>query len=211
MIVEAKGLGKKFGRTWVFRNINCTFQTGQSVAILGANGAGKSTLMRILAGQMLPTEGKVVFSDPAGKIIPAEEQFQYLVWVAPYIELIEEMTLEELLDFHVSFRPLNCSKKECIRRLHLQAAAKRQIRYFSSGMKQRLRLGLAFYDKNASVMLLDEPTSNLDAHYVAWYRKEIETVCQEKLVIIASNVSQEYENIIKHEFFIPEIRKQSNY
>lgn len=207
MRIEAKNLGKKFGRNWIFRGLNLAFTTGKPVAILGANGSGKSTLMSILAGQLLPTEGRVTYYDDDSQPIAPEKQFARLNWVAPYIELVEEMTLRELLRFHIAFRPLTASVTEIMQWLHLEAAADREIRHFSSGMKQRLRLGLAFYDQTASVLLLDEPTANLDAHYTEWYRQEVQRLVSERLIVVASNLSIEYQNLTTQKILLTEIRK----
>ncbi|MGF1534477.1 MAG: ATP-binding cassette domain-containing protein [Bernardetiaceae bacterium] len=197
MNISLENVGKKFGRLWVFRAIHATFSTGVPTAVLGGNGSGKSTLLRLIAGQMLPSEGEIRH----GKL-PIEDWFAGLCWVSPTLELIEEMTLKELLHFHRSFRSLSLSTPEIIEGLDLQTATHKQIRYFSSGMKQRLRLGLAFYDAQANVLLLDEPTTNLDKHYVNWYRRMLEEQSHNRLIIIASNVPEEYEEIAQQKIFL---------
>lgn len=210
MRIEVENLGKKFGRNWIFRGINLSLRTGEPVAILGANGSGKSTLMHILSGQLLPTEGTVSYYDDNDQLVPPEKQFAYINWVAPYIELIEEMTLHELLRFHTAFRPLSGTATEIMQGLDLQKAAKREIRHFSSGMKQRLRLGLAFYDCTASVLLLDEPSANLDVYYTNWYRNQLQSIAREKLIVIASNLEVEYQNLTKRNFSLSKIRKPTD-
>ncbi len=74
----------------------------------------------------------------------------------------------------------------------LQNATNKQIRYYSSGMKQRLKLAQAFFS-NTPILLLDEPTTNLDADGIALYHQLIKNYTADKLVIVSSNDKQEYE------------------
>ena len=126
-----------------------------------------------------------------GNLCPAEQHYQHIAIAAPYLELIEEMTANELLHFHASFKPLSVSKKEALQIVGLEKAADKQIRYYSSGMKQRLKMAQAFFS-NTPVLLLDEPTTNLDAEGIALYQQLISHYTAEKLVIISSNDTQEY-------------------
>ena len=112
---------------------------------------------------------------------------------APYLELIEEMTAKEMLEFHSKFKPLisSLSIGEILKIVGLENAVNKQLRYFSSGMKQRLKLAQAFFS-NTPVLLLDEPTTNLDADGIALYKILISNYTKDKLVIVSSNVKQEY-------------------
>jgi ABC-type multidrug transport system ATPase subunit len=126
-----------------------------------------------------------------GSPLLEENCFQYLSIAAPYLELIEEMTATEFLHFHSSFKPLTHSLESILAVINLENAAQKQIRYFSSGMKQRLKLAQAFFC-SAPVLLLDEPTTNLDAEGIALYQQLITEHTDQKLVIISSNDPQEY-------------------
>src|SRR3982750_2356806 len=145
MTLRAEKLGKRFNRSWIFRDLNYTFQPG-IYAVTGPNGSGKSTLLRVLWGQLPPSTGKIDIQSGDAKI-PIEEVYTSLVIAAPYMDLIEEFTLEETLRFHFSFKKLRIAKDvgELIDRLELSHAAKKTVSQFSSGMKQRLKLGLAFF------------------------------------------------------------------
>ncbi|MEM9830234.1 MAG: ATP-binding cassette domain-containing protein [Bacteroidota bacterium] len=190
--IETEQLGKKFGREWIFRNLNINLQPDRSYAFTGHNGSGKSTLLLILAGLLPPSIGKVTYYQ-RDKPIEEEAVFRQINIAAPYLELIEEFTLEEFLNFHTALKPLqpNVSAEELLERTGLTSARRKYIYQFSSGMKQRLKLGVAFYSQSP-VLLLDEPCSNLDQQGVSWYKQEIEQHLSEKLVIICSNQSFEY-------------------
>jgi ABC-type multidrug transport system ATPase subunit len=110
------------------------------------------------------------------------------------MELIEEFALDEILNFHFKFKePFENHSIEDIKRLmQLDHVGKKQIKHFSSGMKQRLKLGLAFYSKS-DLLILDEPTTNLDSSGVQWYLHQIENYCKDRLVMVCSNLEREYE------------------
>lgn len=192
MQIEAIGLGKRFGRDWIFRDLTHTFRPGTATALLGPNGAGKSTLLQVLAAYTLPTAGDLRFS-LGGQEVPADEAARYLALCAPYQELIEEFTLAELLHFHTRFRPLRLglSPTQLADLLQLAHARHKLIRDFSSGMKQRVKLGLALYSE-APLLLLDEPTTNLDRAGVAWYHEHVAATTPGRLVLVSSNVAEEY-------------------
>src|SRR5690606_18759054 len=132
--------GKRYNREWIFRHIQYNFHTGESYAITGANGSGKSTLLQLIGGALMPNEGKLEYLNP--NLLPPEHFYKYVSLCAPYLELIEEMTLREFLAFHQQFKPLlpGLNTEMVIERIGLQAAADKQIRFYSSGMKQRVKL-----------------------------------------------------------------------
>ena len=183
--------GKRFNREWIFRNLSYNFSAPNKYAITGSNGSGKSTLLQVISGSVAHSEGNVQYSTLDTQY-PAEQHYQHISIAAPYLELIEEMTANELLDFHTSFKPLILSKSEALEKVGLEKAANKQIRYYSSGMKQRLKLAQAFFS-NTPVLLLDEPTTNLDAEGIDLYQMLIQNYTSGKLVIISSNDKQEYE------------------
>lgn len=192
--INTENLGKKFNYEWIFRNLSFKFEFGKAYAIVGNNGSGKSTLLQVLAGALPASEGKVWYEEQ-GKPIQSEDFYKYLAWASPYLELIEEMTLTEQIDFHFKMKSQNQqihSSKELIEVLRLEKSASKFIKNFSSGMKQRLKLGLAFY-ADTPILMLDEPTSNLDAQNIAWYKEEISKQVGKRLLIIASNQPDEYD------------------
>lgn len=195
MIISLNNIGKRFNREWIFRNLDYTFNAPKKYAITGANGSGKSTLLQVIAGAVTYNEGNIVLQDPQLAATTKGEEptlYNYIAIAAPYLELIEEMTANELLDFHTSFKPLAVSKQKALQIIGLDKAANKQVRYYSSGMKQRLKLAQAFFS-NVAVLLLDEPTTNLDEDGIALYKHLIENYTGQKLVIISSNDKAEYD------------------
>ncbi|WP_448529240.1 ABC transporter ATP-binding protein [Raineya sp.] len=189
LTIHAENLGKKFNNEWIFRNFSFEFQENKPVAITGNNGSGKSTLLQVISGILPASEGKI-FYKVNDKIIATENFYQYLAWASPYMELVEELTLTEMIQFHEKLKGLQTA--HLIEILRLENARHKYIKNFSSGMKQRLKLGLAFYSP-APVLLLDEPTTNLDQENIRWYQSEMQKLIGKKLVIVASNQPEEYE------------------
>ena len=201
MNISLQNTGKRFNREWIFRNFNYEFLQGKSYAITGSNGSGKSTLLQIIAGAALHSEGEIKYEQQASNKIQlaTENSYKQISIAAPYLDLIEEMTGNEFLDFHTSFKMLTKPFSEILMEVGLQKAGDKQIRYYSSGMKQRLKLAQAFFS-NTSALLLDEPTTNLDEDGIAIYKKLWQENTLNRLVIVSSNDKTEYEqcsNVIK--------------
>lgn len=206
MLISANNIGKKFGREWVFRKLNHHFQLGEPTAIVGPNGSGKSTLIQILSSHHLASEGDVTYHRADQTKIKPEDFYQYIDIAAPYLELIEEFTLNEMVDFHFKFKAFRKGMdiKEFNKLIYLEKEGKKQIKSFSSGMKQRLKLGLCFFS-SSPVCFLDEPTSNLDSKGIEWYQKQVSDIKTDKLLIISSNQSYEYE-FCQHILEIPKFK-----
>ncbi|WP_460607967.1 ABC transporter ATP-binding protein [Hymenobacter terrigena] len=190
--IDATGLGKRFQRDWIFRGLTRVFRPGSAAAVLGPNGAGKSTLLNTFSGQLLPTEGTLTYS-LAGKKLAVEDVPRHLAYAAPYLELLEELTLLEMLQFHTRFKPLRpgVTLDQLIGIMYLDRARHQLVREFSSGMKQRLKLGMALY-ADAPLLLLDEPTTNLDTTGVAWYQEHVQATRAGRTLLLSSNVPAEY-------------------
>lgn len=198
MNIILEDIGRRFNREWIFRRINYSFTRGESYAVLGPNGSGKSTLLQIIAGSLSPSEGKVSYSLPEGSI-HADEIFKYLSIAAPYLELIEEFTLSELINFHFNFKAYrqNFDKEAVINLLGFEKSKDKLIKHFSSGMKQRTKLALAFC-ADTPLLMLDEPASNLDSNGISWYLKLVEEFGKDRTLIICSNQEFEYSFCRKH-------------
>lgn len=190
-MISLDKVGKRFNREWIFRHFSYEFVAGKKYAITGPNGSGKSTLLQVIGGAISHNEGAIQYSIANNNPV-AEDIYKHISIAAPYLELIEEMTAKEFLAFHSQFKPLQLSITEIIKLIGLETAANKQIRYYSSGMKQRLKLAQAFFCAT-SILLLDEPTTNLDADGIALYHQLIHNYTNQKLVVISSNDVQEYE------------------
>jgi len=190
--ISVQHLGKKFNREWIFRDLNYTFQSGQIYAITGPNGSGKSTLLQVLWGQMPPSTGTVTYHTTKGEI-PGEEIFRHISIATPYLDLIDEFTLLEQLRFHFKLKPsrFDMSEMELVEKMYLTQAKDKYISNFSSGMKQRVKLALAFFSQ-ADIVFLDEPGTNLDSQAFDWYLQQLKDLPNNCLVFIASNQRSEY-------------------
>ncbi|QNN41830.1 ABC transporter ATP-binding protein [Pedobacter roseus] len=197
MKITLQKVGRRFNKEWIFRDLSTEFSSGNSYAILGPNGSGKSTLLSVLNGSLSPSEGKIIFSDTAE--IPVENIYRYISLAAPYLELVETFTLKEIIDFHFKFKNFaaGLDAKKLIEVLGLEKAKNKEIKYFSSGMKQRTKLALACCT-DTPILFLDEPTSNLDVQGINWYRELIENFGKDRLTIIGSNQIQEYDFCTEH-------------
>ena len=187
MRIELIGIGKRFGRQWVFKDINKTFEPGCRTSITGPNGSGKSTLMKIIAGYTSPNEGKVLHSSNDAEI-EKEKVFQQVAIAAPYLDVYTDLSALETIELQASFKPFlkNLSPQEMLETLGIGRAANKAVKDLSSGMKQRLLLALAIF-ADTEMLLLDEPTSNLDDDGLELYLTAIESVGAERSIIVCSN------------------------
>jgi ABC-type multidrug transport system ATPase subunit len=194
MRIQVTAASKRFNTEWIFSNLNFSFTTGQHYALIGNNGSGKSTLLQIIAGYIGLTKGGIQWISTSNETIDSTNIFQYISIATPYLELVEEFTALEQIIFHQQFKPLQNGLEpiELLEKIGLRNAAKKQIRNFSSGMKQRLKLALAIFDQ-APILLLDEPCSNLDQEGIQTYHQLMQKYAMHKLVIVASNDPQEYQ------------------
>lgn len=198
MTISLTNTGKRFNRDWIFRHLDFQFIQGRAYAITGPNGSGKSTLLQVIAGALSPSEGKIQYQAKSeqlspGNMVDSDTIYLRLSVAAPYLDIIEEMTLHEFLHFHRQFKPLlpSVTIPEIIALTGLENATHKQIRYFSSGMKQRVKLAQAVFS-DVPVLLLDEPCTNLDGEGVALYHRLIAAYCRNRLIIVSSNDEAEY-------------------
>lgn len=191
MYIQLSDAGKKFNREWIFHGVDFSFEAGQAYAITGPNGSGKSTLLQAIAGSMNLSKGNIQWLNK-GETINTEKVYNYLSLAAPYLELIEEMTAKEFLQFHASFKPLlpTLTIDTILQLIGLEKAADKQIRFYSSGMKQRVKLAQALFS-DVPLLLLDEPCTNLDSAGYQLYHELINTYCRNKTIIVSSNDEQE--------------------
>lgn len=190
--IVLSGAGKRFNREWIFREVSETFHPGQIYAITGPNGAGKSTFLSVLWGQTPPSQGSVRY-EAEKRNIPDDEIYRHLAIAAPYLDLIEEFTLMEHLQFHFGMKPARegLSPEGILEKMYLGHARDKHISNFSSGMRQRVKLALAFFTE-ADLLFLDEPGTNLDRQAFEWYLRQLDAVPPGCTIFIASNQEAEY-------------------
>ena len=190
--ITLQDLSKRFNREWIFRHLHYEFLAGKTYAITGPNGSGKSTLLQVIWGQLPQTSGTIVYRKGNAEI-SVDDIFRYISIATPYMDLIEEFTLAEMLKFHFKLKKLRSgiSLEDLPEIMYLENSLEKQLVNFSSGMKQRLKLAMAFYT-DAEIYFLDEPGTNLDRQAFAWYTSELKKLPTHAITLIASNNPEEY-------------------
>lgn len=188
--IDISDAGKKFFRNWIFRNLSYRIDAGQKLSVIGHNGSGKSTFLQVLSGYESLSQGRILYSLNGHEVI-RENIFKHISIAAPYLELIEEYSLEELVLFHFQFKKSrqNLNTEEILNLMELDGSRKKVFKYFSSGMKQRTKLALAMLSE-VDLILLDEPLSNLDKQSEIWYRNLAENYLKDKAVVVCSNQNE---------------------
>jgi ABC-type multidrug transport system ATPase subunit len=198
MNIELNLLEKSYQKKIIFRNLSANFESGKRYGISGHNGSGKSTLLKIIAGFITPNSGTINYTI-SENIIRVESIFKHINFTAPYLDLPTDLSFYELMDFHFSMKERlgGLSNEQINENFQLPTAL--PIRQFSSGMLQRVKLALAFFT-TSDLVLLDEPTETLDEKGFELYAKLLETHCQNRTTIIASNKEKDFiacESILK--------------
>ena len=191
--IKLSSAGKKFGREWIFRKVHLDISAGQKIAILGLNGSGKSTLLQALTGYLTLNEGELTYSNNQEKI-EEEKLYAYISLASPYLELVEDFTLQEQIEHAAIYKAFsnNLNTENIVELSGLAAHKDKYIKLFSSGMKQRLKLTLAIL-ADAPILFLDEPTTNLDATVIDWYKNMIANYALHKTIVVCSNsIKDEY-------------------
>jgi len=186
MDITLAGIGKRFDRNWILADLNLSIKSADRLAVMGTNGSGKSTLLKLISGYLTASEGHITYTYTGNKI-ERDDIHRYLAFSAPYIELDEEFSIKELFEHYQVFKPFRRKNlKDFLAFTDFTKEANKSIKYFSSGMKQRLSLGFAF-NMDVPLLLLDEPTSFLDDNYKIWYHNALKQLPPEQTIIIATN------------------------
>jgi len=192
--IQLDNVGKRFNKEWVFRKINLELSSANNYVVLGRNGSGKSTFLQTLAGRYETSDGTVKYTIDEQEIV-VDEIYKHLSICAPYLELFEDYTLVESIELQSKFKPFieGIELSYIPELLQLAPSKDKQLKYYSSGMKQRVKLGLGIL-ADTSILLLDEPTNNLDKNGFDWYQKLIAANSNERLIVVCSNdQAHEYE------------------
>jgi ABC-type multidrug transport system ATPase subunit len=180
-------LSKRYGYNWIVKDFNHSFASNIIYGIAGSNGSGKSTLIKMLSGFLTPSTGDIIYQID-GKIIPGHLLYKSVSLVAPYTDLVNEYTLEEMFNFHQKFKPFNhkITFQEFQNTIMLHGQNQKILQHFSSGMKQKIQLSLAMLS-DTPILLLDEPTSFLDKDAKQWFTYLLSSCKTNRIIIIASN------------------------
>jgi heme exporter protein A len=186
--VTAESVAKSFGRRLIFKDINLDYKNSGIYGIAGPNGSGKSTLVKILSGLIAPSKGKVIHS-VNGKNVEHEKLHNYTGFVSPYLVLYDEFSAEENILFFSKIRGLNLDTEKSnffLKELGLYERKNDLLKTYSSGMKQRMKFIFALVH-SPFLIILDEPTSNLDNEGKDKVYRLIENYSGSNIVLIASN------------------------
>jgi ABC-2 type transport system ATP-binding protein len=190
VMIEATGLTKRFGSVRALDKVSFEVKRGEVVGFLGPNGAGKSTTMRILTCFTSPTNGTAkvkgfdVFDDPLG----VRQSLGYLPQRAP---LYADMTVYDYLYFAAQIRGLDESKfksrlKKVIEVCGLAQSLGKDISTLSHGYRQRVGLGQALIH-DPPILILDEPTSDLDPNEKAEVLKYIKEIGRDRTILLSTH------------------------
>ncbi|TAK63966.1 MAG: ABC transporter ATP-binding protein, partial [Bacteroidetes bacterium] len=185
-------LSKTFNRKLIFSNVTFNLKESGSLIIGGKNGSGKSTLLKILIGVLTQSKGAIAIS-VHGKAVKREEQFKYCGFVSPYLQMYDEFTALENLHFVKKIRGVQASDEfilSLLERVNLSAAKNQLVRTYSSGMKQRLKYAFGLLHQ-PPILMLDEPTANLDSEGKATVHAIVEEQKQKGILIVATNEPDE--------------------
>lgn len=193
MLLSLKNISKKYRREWIFKNISYDFLFGNIYGLSGYNGSGKSTLLKIISGQLIPSKGEVQIIKQEREL-EKENFFKEFNYIAPYVDLIEEYTIDELIQFLIKTGIIskNYNLNSFLNYTELKNTDDKFIKDFSSGMKQKLKLGIGLISKRP-ILILDEPTTNLDQKAKEWFYQKLNEQ-KEKLILIASNEKSDLAN-----------------
>ncbi len=201
LTIIADGIEKRFSQRPVFTRVSFVAKASEIIAITGPNGAGKSTLLKIIANVLSPTKGSQVWQNGNGKLDHDGIRIR-MGFSAPYLELYDELTAVEHVEFVAAMKGISLTANAALELLEAFgldptiAKSERRLRAYSSGMKQRVRSAMAFAC-SPSVLLLDEPTSNLDdAGTATMLSKATQAAANGAIVFIATN--DERERAIAH-------------
>jgi len=188
MKIEVENISKRFGRQAIIKQFSYNFLPNENYVITGANGSGKSTLLKMLSGFLSFDSGDIRYSKD-NQPISRDNFNNFVAYAAPYILIPEDLTIIEAIHFQRNFKTLSRSDAEIL--AALQLVDDKKITELSSGMKQRLHLGLAFFSETP-VLLLDEPTSFFDKEWKKQFQDWVTAAQQKRTIILCSNDEEEY-------------------
>lgn len=187
MKIVLENIGKKYNKDWIFQGLDLTIESGNCFGITGGNGSGKSTMLQMLAGYSTPSAGRITWK-LGEQPIEVTKIFEYISWCTPQVALYDEFSLQENIEFFLKFKKVRdqLSMKSIVEELRLESYQHRLLRHYSSGMRQRVKLGFAIL-ADTPLLLLDEPVSHLDAVNTQWFQQLLTKHRERRSIFIASN------------------------
>ncbi len=184
--IQLNNISKRYGYNWIFRDVTFQLTSDKIFGISGRNGSGKSTLIKLLATHITPSSGSLMYHFEGGAVLP-KNMYRHLTLSAPYTDIIPEFTLKELYQFHAIFKPMQVDVSEFLDIISLKKNDyDKRLSEYSSGMTQRVKLATAILS-DVPLVLLDEPTSYLDASSKKWFVDLLSSYKNDRIIVIASN------------------------
>ncbi|MCR8872005.1 ATP-binding cassette domain-containing protein [Peribacillus frigoritolerans] len=194
-MLNISNVSKKIKDTYVLNKISYKFEEGNIYGLFGRNGSGKTMLLRALSGLIIPTEGEITIDN---------QQLHKDISFLPSVGIIiENMQLLPQYDGVTNLKILSKIKKkatendifEAIERVGLDHASKLKVKKYSLGMKQRLNIAQAIFEK-PDILLLDEPTNAIDEKGIDFVHKIlIEEKKRGAIIIIASHHKEDISSL----------------
>lgn len=198
LTLSASGLTRKYGNNIAAKNVSIDLYKGQIVGLLGPNGAGKSTTMKMITGNLAPSEGGVQICgiDLIEKPLDAKAKIGYLPEIPP---LYKELRVDEYLTLaarlhRVASKKVSEAVNKAEERVGVTHMRRRLIGSLSKGYQQRVGIAQAIIHE-PEVIILDEPTVGLDPNQILEIRDLIRQLGNEHSVILSTHILQEVEAI----------------
>ncbi len=190
--IKARGLSQQFNHRKIFEDISFEISSGESIAIVGPNGSGKTTLIRIISQLLRPRVGEIRYFENSSEK-KAHELYSAVGLVGPYLQLYNHLTAMENYSFFCRIRGMPFDQrrfKDLMDKLGLSGRELDELRNYSSGMQQRMKYVCALLHQ-PEILLLDEPTSNLDEAGSQIAFRIIEEQKKDGILILATNKNEE--------------------
>ena len=191
---------KDFTDTRVLHKLSYHFKAGESYLILGANGSGKSTLLALITGFYRPSRGSIQYSSQGRHI---EASYKHFGLAAPYIDMPPALTIEEIISLSTQIAPNKKAFKTLLLEIGLYHHRKKRISVLSSGMRQRVLLGMIF-GHLPSIILLDEPFHHLDPKYKAYCTRSVRSSTDAGCLVIVCSSDPSDRFLCNHTLLIGE-------
>lgn len=198
MEITLKNVSKKFGSQYALSNVNCTFESGSLIGIVGTNGAGKSTLIKILATILKPDSGDVLLDHVS--IVQHPQHMKKVIGYLPQnVALYPNLSAGEFLCYVASVKGLNKKEgkeqiEDLLDMLHLKDVENKRLSRFSGGMKQRVGIAAALLG-DPKVLVVDEPTVGLDPQERIAIRNLLAQQAEKRIVILSTHIVSDIEAI----------------
>jgi len=201
-MIKVLNLTKKFGSHISLDNITCSFQKGESIALMGANGAGKTTLIRSMLGYYHPSRGGVLIKG-LNPIISRVEVLKHISFV-PQLPPPIKLSIDELLGYVCMSSDMD---KELIKhyasemKLDLNANINKSFFKLSGGMKQKLLIAISLA-KKSDIIIYDEPTANLDPKARDDFYRLLKQNEEEKVLLFVTHRLEEVKDLVNRQIYM---------